>query len=139
MHFTVNWLAVLIGAVAGMAIGAGWYTTLGKQWMSALGKGETEFKPNDWTPFAWGFATQLVTAYFVALITPALFGEVTVWSGILAGAHMWFGFVLTTLILNHRYQNMPWKLTLIDGGYLLIVLVVQGIIVGLFGGGAPAA
>ena len=140
MHFAVNWLAIVIAAVVSMAIGAVWYNVLGKQWMAALGKSKDQFNTADWTPFAWGFVVELVMAYFVALITPALFGSTDIWNGILAGAHMWVGFGITALILNHRYQGLPWKLTAIDGGYLLLVLVSQGIVIGAFGGGAtPAA
>jgi len=138
MHFAVNWLAVIVAAVVSMALGAAWYTLLSKQWLSAIGKTREELSAS-WQPFAWGFAVQLVMAYFMALVTPALFGAVDVGTGILAGVHMWLGFVITALILNHRYQNMSWRLTLIDGGYLLGVLVVQGIVIGLFGGGALVA
>jgi hypothetical protein len=140
MHFAVNWLAIVIAAVVSMAIGAVWYNVLGKQWMAALGKSKEQFNTADWTPFAWGFAVELVMAYFIALITPALFGSTDIWNGILAGAHMWVGFGITALILNHRYQGLPWKLTAIDGGYLLLALVSQGIVIGAFGGSAaPAA
>ena len=76
-------------------------------------------------------------AYFIALLTPVLFGETTVWNGILCGVHMWVGFVITAMILNHRYEGAPWSRTAIDGGYLLGVLIVHGIIIGLFGGGGP--
>lgn len=133
MHFAVNWIAIVVAAVASMAFGAAWYTILSKQWLSAIGKTRDQLNAS-WTPFAWGFAVQLVMAYFIALITPALFGSTDVWTGILAGVHMWAGFIITALILNHRYQGLPWKLTAIDGGYLLGVLVIQGIVVGLFGG-----
>lgn len=139
MHFAVNWLAIVVAAVASMGFGAAWYTTLSKQWLSAIGKTREQLNGADWTPFAWGFAVQLVMAYFIALITPALFGSTDVGNGILAGVHMWAGFIITALILNHRYQGLPWKLTAIDGGYLLGVLVIQGIVIGLFGGAVPAA
>jgi hypothetical protein len=46
---------------------------------------------------------------------------------------MWLGFVLTSMILNHRYQNSKWSLTLIDGAHLLLVLIAQGVVIGLFG------
>lgn len=135
MHFAVNWLAVIVAGVASMAFGAAWYMPLGKQWLAALGKTREQLNAS-WQPYAWGFGVELVMAYFVALVTPALFGTTDVWNGILAGVHMWLGFVITALILNHRYQNLSWKLTLIDGGHLLGALVVQGIVIGLFGGGA---
>jgi hypothetical protein len=37
------------------------------------------------------------------------------------------------MIQGHRYEGAPWSRTLIDGGYMLAVLVVQGIVIGLFG------
>ena len=77
--------------------------------------------------------------YFIALITPTLFGATNVTNGLLAGAHMWLGFVITSMIQNHRYEGAPWSRTLIDGGYMLAVLLVQGLVIGLFGGPAPAA
>lgn len=134
MHFAVNWLAIAIAAVISMAIGAIWYNVFGKQWMAAIGKTRDQLMA-DWTPFAWGFAVQLVMAYFIALVTPALFGTTDVWNGILAGVCMWLGFGLTAMILNHRYQNMPWRLTAIDGGYLLLVLVSHGLVIGALSGG----
>lgn len=133
MHFAVNWLGVIVAAVAAMAFGAAWYMTLSKQWIAAIDKTREQLDAS-WRPYAWCFAAELVMAYFIALVTPALFGIVDVWTGMVAGAHMWLGFIITAMILNHRYQNMPWRLTLIDGGHLLGVLIVQGIVIGLFGG-----
>jgi hypothetical protein len=132
-HFAVNWLAVVLAMVASMALGMAWYMTLSKQWLAALGKSRDEIDPSDVTPYVWSVVVQLVMAYFIALLTPALFGETNVVNGLLCGAHMWLGFVITSMILNHRYQGQKWSLTLIDGGYLLGVLLVQGLVIGLFG------
>ena len=132
-HFAVNWLAVVVATVASMALGFGWYMVLAKQWLAAQGKTRDQIDGSDWTPYAWSVAVQLVMAYFIALLTPKLFGATDIGTGILCGVHMWVGFVITSMILNHRYQGAKWSLTLIDGGYLLGVLVVQGIVIGLFG------
>jgi hypothetical protein len=132
-HFAVNWLAVIVATLASMALGFAWYMLLAKQWMAALGKTPNQIDRADWTPYAWSVVVQLVMAYFIALLTPALFGSTNVVNGILCGAHMWLGFVVTSMILNHRYQGAKWSLTFIDGGYLLGVLIVQGIVIGLFG------
>ncbi|MHB1101983.1 MAG: DUF1761 domain-containing protein [Devosia sp.] len=132
-YFAVNWLAVVVATVASMALGFGWYMLLTKQWMAAVGKTKEELQPNDPSPYVWSVVVQFVMAYFIALLTPALFGSTNVTNGILCGVHMWLGFVITSMILNHRYQGAKWSLTLIDGGYLLGVLIVQGIVIGLFG------
>lgn len=132
MHFTVNWLGVLVAGIAGFAVGAAWYMALGKQWMEAQGKTREQLGTGP-APFIIGFIVELVMGYFIAMIMPALFGGTNVVAGIMTGAHMWLGFVITTMILNHRYQGATWKLTIIDGAHLLIVMIVQGIVIGLFG------
>lgn len=136
-HFAVNWLAVIVATIASWALGAAWYMVLSRQWLEAIGKTRDQLNSKDFTPYIWSVIVQLVMAYFIALLTPVLFGATTVWNGILCGAHMWLGFVITSMIQGHRYQGARWSLTAIDGGYLLGVLLLQGIVIGLFGGPAP--
>ena len=45
---------------------------------------------------------------------------------------------LTSMIMNHRYEGMKWSLTLIDSLHVLGVLVIHGIVIGLFGPVAAA-
>ncbi|MCD7058308.1 DUF1761 domain-containing protein [Pelagibacterium xiamenense] len=133
-HFDVNWLAVILATVASMALGAAWYMILSRQWMAAAGITEDDIKSgSSVTPFVWATACQLVMAYFLALLTPVIMGDTTVYNAVLIGIHMWVGFIVTSMILNHRYQGKPWSLSVIDGGYLLGVVIVQGIVLGLLG------
>ena len=139
-HFDVNWLAVIVATVASWALGAVWYMVLSKQWLDAIGKTKEQIDGKDPTPYIWSVIAQLIMAYFLALLTPTIFGSANVVTGLLAGAHLWLGFVITSMIQSHRYQGAKWSLTAIDGGYLLAVLLVQGLVIGLFGGpAAPAA
>ena len=133
IHFAVNWLAVVVAMLASMALGAAWYMGFSRQWLAAVGKTAEQIDSKDYAPYLWSALVQLVMAYFIALLTPMLFGATNVVNGMLCGAHMWLGFVVTSMILNHRYQGVRWSLTLIDGGYLLGVLVLQGLVIGLFG------
>ncbi len=136
MVFDVNWLAVIAATIAGFAVGAAWYMSLGTQWMAAIGKTREQLDASP-VPYIIGVAVELVTATVLAVVIRSIFGEVNVANGLLTGALMWLGFVITPMILNHRYQNMPWSLTVIDGAHMLAVLLVQGLVIGLFGGGAP--
>lgn len=130
----VNWIAVVVAAVASMALGFVWYMALANQWMAALGKTREQISMgSSATPFIISFVMQLVMAYFLALFMPKLLGSVSVANGLLAGFLLWLGFVITTMITNHRYQGSKWSLTVIDGGYFLGVLLVQAIVIGLFG------
>lgn len=126
----VNWLAIILATIASFAFGALWYMTLSKPWLRALGKTPDQLQVG-YTPFIWSFAVELVMAFFVALFTVAVFGTVTIANAVLMGVHLWLGFVITTLIMNHRYEGMKWSLTLIDGLHILGVLVVQGVVIGL--------
>ena len=60
-------------------------------------------------------------------------GQVTIYNGIISGAFVWLGFVATTLVTNHGFQMKLGRLTLIDGGHWLGVLLIQGAILGAMG------
>jgi len=132
----VNWMAIVLATLASVALGMGWYMILSKQWIIATGKKQEDLMSpgGNTVPFAFSAVSQLVMAYFIAVLTPPLMGGVTDLSNaVWVGVYMWLGFIITAMVINHRYQNMSWKLTVIDGGYLLGVVVVQGIVIGLFG------
>ena len=76
---------------------------------------------------------QIVMAVVLSAIMPGLFGARTLANGLTTGGLMWLGFVITSMTLNHRYAQAPWSRTFVDGGYLLIALLIQGAIIGFFG------
>ncbi len=129
MTFTgISYLAVLVAAVAGF--GAAWYGVLGKQWMAPLGMTEQP-KPSA-LPFVTAFVAQFVMAWTLAGVLGHL-GEVTIGRALITAGLIWFGFVLATMMVNHRFQSARWSLTLIDGGHWLGVLLAMGLVIGLFG------
>jgi hypothetical protein len=131
-YLAVNWLAVVLATVASFAFGAVWYMGLSRQWLEAVGKTKEQLGVG-YTPFIWSVVVEFVMAYFIALFTPALMGTVDIGAGVLTGVLCWFGFVLTSMIMNHRYEGMKWSLTLIDSLHILAVLVIHGVVIGLFG------
>lgn len=129
----INYLAVLGAGIAGFVTGAVWYTLFSKQWMKAAGLTVEDTKP---TPFLLinAFICQLAMAWVLAgLIGHLGEGQVTLSNSIISAAFVWFGFVLTTQLVNHRFQGQPWSLSAIDCGHWLAVLVVQGVIIGTIG------
>jgi hypothetical protein len=136
MFGSVNWLAIIVATIASMALGFVWYMVLAKQWMAALDKTREQIMGSgngQATPFIIAALMQLIMAYSLALFVPRLMGSMSVGNGLIVGFHVWLGFVITSMIINHRYQGSKWSLTLIDGGYLLGVLLIQGVVIGLFG------
>src|SRR5262249_334571 len=135
----INFVAVLAAAVAGWVVGAVWYGVLGKQWMAALGWTEADCAGPDGKrhlpigPRILAFVAQIIMALMLAGIIGHIGGSASIVNGIVSGALVWFGFVITSIAVNNAFQKKKPMLTVIDGGHWLAVLVVQGIILGLFG------
>jgi hypothetical protein len=133
----VNYLAILIAAVAGWLAGAAWYMSLGKVWAAALGMtpaqmGECRKRPYAWVPFVLVFVTNLVMAWTLAGIL-GHFGALNAKDGAITGALCWFGFVLTAMLANNAFAMRSHRLTAIDSGHYLVVLVLMGAIIGAMG------
>jgi hypothetical protein len=126
-----NYIAILVSAVAGWLFGMVWYMSLGNVWMSAIGKTREDLKPSP-GPFIIAFLALLMMGWVLAGVIGHM-GQVTIRNGIMSGFLMWLGFVITTLAVNHGFGGQKPKLTLIDGGHWLGVLLVQGAVIGAFG------
>jgi hypothetical protein len=128
---SVNYLAVIVAAIAGFGVGAIWYTLLfSKAWIAAVGISEEQMKQGGSpVPFIFSGIAYLVIATFLsALMSPA-----TIASGALAGFLAWLGFVLTTTAVNYAFPGRKYELTLIDTGHWLAAMIVMGAILGAFG------
>lgn len=129
----INYVAVIVAAVASFAFGSIYYMAVAKPWMNALGKTEDEIKKNmTAVPFIVAGVAQLVMAYILAAVVSGL-DDVSPETGVATGFFMWFGFVLTSMAVNHGFQGAKRSLTVIDGIHWLAVLLVQGLVIGLFG------
>ena len=133
----LNYIAILVAAVASFAFGSVFYMALAKRWMAALGKTEEEIKADGGmkpSVFALTAVAQVIMAWVLAGVIGHLGpGQVTPVNGLISGAFIWFGFVLTTQLINHGYQGQKKSLTVIDSAHWLGVLLVQGLVIGLFG------
>ena len=130
----VNYLAVIIAALAGFGLGAVWYMVLSKPWMQAAGKTEAD-RPRGTAqalPFAISIISLIIMAWMLAGLMGHL-GDITVRGGMITGFFVWLGFVITTMGVNHAFGGAKPMLTLIDGGYWLAVLLIQGAVIGAFG------
>lgn len=134
----VNHLAVVLAAAASFVFGGIWYGLLASQWMAAANVSPESMKRTDgrsvFAPYAVAFLAQLVMAYMLAGTIGHLgTGHVTLRNGLISGAFVWAGFVITSLIVNHAFQGHKKMLTVIDGGHWLGVLLIQGAIIGWLG------
>jgi hypothetical protein len=135
----INYLAVLIAALAGFGFGAVYYMTLSRAWMTAMGWTAEQQAArtaagmgSNKTPFLIAIAANLVMAWVLAGLIGHM-GAVTVRSGIISAAFVWFGFVATTLAVNYAFGGRRPMLTVIDGTHWLGVFMIMGAVIGAFG------
>jgi hypothetical protein len=136
----MNWSSILVAAVAAWIFGAIYYTTLGKVWMAAQGKTEesckTEFAAKSgiakFAPFVLSFVGALITGVVIyGILTHS--GLWSLRAGVISGVFCWFGFVLTTVVINNAYAGRKAMLSVIDSGHWLGALIIIGGIVGWWG------
>ena len=133
----INYLAVLIAAVAGFAFGAAYYMSLSRPWLAAIGKTKEELATagrRSPAPFVISIIALAVMAWTLAGIMGHLgAGQVTVKNGVISALFVWLGFVITALAVNNAFGQRKPMLTVIDGIHWLGVLVIQGAIIGAMG------
>ncbi|HET8920200.1 MAG TPA: DUF1761 domain-containing protein [Xanthobacteraceae bacterium] len=140
MTFTgVNYLAIGIAAAAAWLASAAWYMSLSSHYVAALGKTPEQMaqdrkKPEAFLPFIYAFVANIIIAWMLAgLLAHLGAGQVTLRNGVVSAAFLWFGFILTTMIVNYSFAGRDKRLLLIDAGNWLVVLVVIGAVVGGIG------
>lgn len=126
----MNYLAVILAAIAGMMAGAAWYGALAKPWMKAVGM--TEEPQQSPKIYIVALISQLLIAYILAGLIGHI-GTYTIWGGVLSALFCWAGFTLAPMMTNHRFQGNGWDLTAIDAGYWLVVFALHGAIIGWMG------
>ena len=133
----LNYIGIAVAATASFASGSVYYITLAKRWVAALGKTEEQIKADGGMKPVVFVITAIAQFFMVWVLAGTMghlgTGQVTPLNGLISGAFVWFGFVLTTQVIDHGYQGAKKSLTPIDCGHWLGVLLVQGLVIGLFG------
>lgn len=129
----INWVGVVVAWIVGWLVHGIWYMVFGRVWMNALGWAAAD-TPNRMPvgPMITSLVAELVMALMLAGIIGHMGGP-TVVIGLVSGALIWLGFVITTIAVNNAFQRRSLTLTVIDSGAWLAVLLVQGALLGLFG------
>jgi hypothetical protein len=131
----LNFLGILIAALAAFAWGTLYYMTLSKQWLAAVGitreQMQTARSP---APFIISFVALVVMAWVLAGTLGHLGpGQVTLKNGIISGLFLWLGFIATTVFVNNAYPGRKYSLSVIDSIHWLGVVVIEGAVIGAMG------
>jgi hypothetical protein len=138
MH-SLNWLAILVAAVASMILGFIWYSPLlfAKVWTREMG-----YDPNDKAKmdemrksagpaYAGSLFASLLTAFTLALILHGMQAQ-SLHFGLMASFHIWLGFVATVQFTGALFAKQSMKLFAINTGYQLLCYLVMGAILVLW-------
>lgn len=126
----MEYVGVIVAAVASYAFGAAWYMILGKQWMEAAGISAEDVNKKNPTPFIISFVMTLLVAGMMrhafeqAGITTANKG---LWAGFGLGAFIAAPWVIT----NYAFAGRSMRLMFIDGCYAIIGCTIIGLILTL--------
>ncbi|MFT3674432.1 MAG: DUF1761 domain-containing protein [Chitinophagaceae bacterium] len=126
----LNWLAVLVAAVAYFMLGAIWYSKalFATQWARAVGlKMDDPNKKGLGKMMLTSFILIFLTCLGLALLVARL--DLAVWmSGLKLGATTGLLFACTAVAISFIYESRPTSLYFIDGGYHLVGHIAAAII-----------
>jgi len=122
---SVNWLAVLVGTVVSMALGALWYGPLfGQLWLKMIGKTEDELEADPTTYIKTAVAAFLgMLALNLVVVS---FGATTFLAGLVAAAFIFIGIGATTTFVYTTFEGPPEKVWLLYVTYHLVVYLIMG-------------
>ncbi len=135
MQFTmINYLAVIVAALATFFIGALWYSPLlfAKQWVKAHGYSEEKLKEmqkSAMPAYLVSLVCYVVMAYVLAVFI-ATMNVTSATGGMWAGFLAWLGFAATIGLTANMFSEKKLSTYLIDAGYQLVYLLVMGAILG---------
>jgi hypothetical protein len=124
----INWLAVLVAALAGFAVGGLWYGPLfGKAWMAASGMTEEKARSGN---LAKTYGLTLVLNLIAATSLAMFVGGGNTQFGFFAGLMTGLTFVATALGVTYLFEQRPLSLWLINAGYQIVIFSLMGAILG---------
>jgi len=132
-HFPINYIALVVAAIARFLFGWLWYSPLlfGKAWMALTNCNPDEMKrrmpvlaPTD---LISNFVMAFVLVHAVHYAGAANWGQ-----GAAVGFFNWLGFIATVTLMSTLYEKRPAKLFWINNGFQLISLLIMGAIIAVW-------
>jgi hypothetical protein len=134
MPWTVNYLAVLVTAVAIFMLGGLWYSPVmfAKRWVALQGKSVEEMSGGAHPAlYLQVFICGLVTAFVMALLLNH-FHDPGLHVGLMIGTFAWLGFAGATSYGTALFSFKPKALWAIDTGFNLVSFLLAGVILAVW-------
>ena len=131
MEVHVNYLAVLVAAIANYVIATIWYAGLfGGLWKKLTGIQDMKPAPLNIVLVLVGSVIMSYVLYHSITFGDAYVHMSGVQGGLMGGFFSWIGFIAPVTLCTKLYEKKPWGLWLLDNGFWLISLLVMGAILG---------
>src|SRR5687768_6402256 len=124
----VNWLAILLGALAGFVVGGVWYgPIMGKRWMGAVGLSEEQLKGGN-MPLIYGltFVFALIASWTLAHTFATYGRELAFEVKVLTAFGVALGFIVPAIGTNYLFSQKSKALFFIDAAYWLLFYTAMG-------------
>lgn len=117
----INYLHVIVAALAPMVIGALWYSPMlfSKPWAAAVGKKIEDMRANGSMGYAGSMIAALVLSFVMAHFL-AYVGAITVADGLKTAFWAWLGFTATATLSDTLFAGRSFNLYVINNGYQLV-------------------
>ena len=124
----LNWLAIVVAALAGFPLGMLWYGPLfGRSWMAATGVTEAHARAaNPVKRYGAVLVLNLIAATSLAMFI----GNGNWQFGLFAGFMTGLTFISVALGITYVFEFRSVKLWLINGGYQTVFFSLMGLIIG---------
>lgn len=141
MNIDINYVAVIVAAIASMLVGFVWYSPLlfGNQWMKLRDFTKESMKDAEksmTSSYMISFTVSLITAYMLAHVmglSQNFFNYSDMATAFTTAFSMWVAFVMPTQVSSTIFSDKKsWPLFGIDTAYQLVSLVVMAVVIALF-------
>lgn len=125
----LNWLAILVGLVAHMILGAAWFGVFASPWSRLAHPGRTKDEIAAGPKWIYGIAAAggLATAIVLGALLDGL-GAATVADAVVVALAAWVGFVAAKYATTYAFEHRSWTLLAIDIGYPLVSMLAMALI-----------
>jgi len=128
---SIQWIAVIVAAIAGFPLGALWYGPLfGKAWMAETGITTERAKQANMVKI---YGTTLLLNLVIATSLAMFIGPAAdLQNGLFAGFMAGFTFVAAAFGITYLFEFRSFRLWAINAGFQVVVFTVMGAILGIW-------
>ncbi|MCB2084849.1 MAG: DUF1761 domain-containing protein [Sphingomonadaceae bacterium] len=126
----VNWLAIVVAALAGFVIGGVWYgPVMGKKWVGAVGLDVEQIKQgNMGLIYGGAFAFSLLASWTLAHTFATYAQDLSIPVKVMTASGVALGFIVPAIGTNYLFSQKGKALFFIDAGYWLLFYTAMGLV-----------